>query len=431
MPTGLRIGDVLLMHANVSSGTITISNNATGWEELSHLSQALTNVVESYVWAIRVTDIGMLGPELTRTGGDYMIARIWVVSSVNGTTATDGIVGSRNTLSGGSVFTLSHTTFNTTEDDATIVYIGQTGFDGTGSDMSNDVDDSASNVLGAAVLAYDGTTTGNGGGYTVAQGYLRTAGATGQLDWMHGSAKSWCKHAFAFQGTVQNAVAPVITEVTIEGAIDYNDPIEVGAVDDVSLSSVIITATYGADYVGGAITETVYDGTAFSTAFLTDSTVTGTLVAGLDFYLDRDGGWPSEDVDINVIAVDAQGNVATDTFTYTTNFVPVPIDAVPPTITNFVPPINTDLDKMEPIQFDVLDDLALGRILLEISFLGIDMPEPIYNGNGFTANYSNGENSVTPISGGFRFTVLRNGGWPSTQITVTPYAHDTSGNENT
>lgn len=206
LPTGLRVNQILIMHANVSSGTISITANSTGWVLLGQLTNAATNAVESYVWAMRVTDIAMGAPELTRTAGDYMIARIWTLSGAwEGGAVTDALCGSRETNSGAGVFTLSHTTFNTTQDDATIVYIGQTGFDGTGSDMTlGDIDHSAAAVgWYPAPIAVDGTTTGNGGGYAVAMAYKPFAGATGQLDWSHGSARSWCKHSYAFRGRAQ------------------------------------------------------------------------------------------------------------------------------------------------------------------------------------------------------------------------------------
>jgi hypothetical protein len=550
MPTGLQVGDILLMHANVSSGTISISANSTGWVEIAHLSQSATNIVEGYVWAMRVTNAGMSGPELTRTAGDYMIARIWVVRGAdNRGTVEDAIVGSRNTLSGAGVFTLSHTTFDTSADDATVVYIGQTGFDGTGSDMSGDVDDSGSNLLWPAVVAVDGTTTGNGGGYCVATGYKAFAGAVGQLDHTHGSAKSWCKHAFAFRGRVQDLTAPVIAAtpasastiddddsiqidvtdayagglasidvtaiypsgasdnvysssafganytngtnaissitngnrlvilrdgtgwpettmvirvtatdvqgnravsdlaytvtgffvasapavvaVTAEGAIATGDEIEVEATDaDGDLADVIITATYGADYVGGAITETIYEDGAFTAPFTAGSD-TDAIANGTAFQMVRAGGWPSEDVTIKVTAIDDGARVTIDEFVYTTNFVPDPGDVAEPEITNISPTPGTNIRPQTVFSFDVTDDLALALVLVAVSWRHPKTNELIvelaYDGTAFRGAYRGIANTKITIAGGFRFNVLRDGGWLASP-TLEWFPLDTSGN---
>lgn len=231
-------------------------------------------------------------------------------------------------------------------------------------------------------------------------------------------------------GEPVDETVPVITAVTVEGAIVVADPIELEVTDTGdNLDLIVISATYGADYVGDEITETVYDGAAFTGTFVTNST-TGAIANGFEYALERDGGWPSADVTINVTAIDDAGNSATDSLVYTTDFVEDLGDVTPPTISNFVPAADTAIAKTGTIQFDVLDvDSAFTRVMLIAQFTSVDQPELVYDGDDFTPNYSNGSNTVTTIANGFRFVLLRNGGWLSA-VSIIPIAIDASGNEN-
>lgn len=107
-------------------------------------------------------------------------------------------------------------------------------------------------------------------------------------------------------------------------------------------------------------------------------------------------------------------------------------DVTAPVLSNFNPPFGNSIGENEPITFDLTDNSGQMRlIILHGSYDGVVGHEVIHDGEGFgQRNYSNGSNVRTPISGGFRYTILRDGGWPGT-FTLYPFAVDTSGNENT
>ena len=105
-------------------------------------------------------------------------------------------------------------------------------------------------------------------------------------------------------------------------------------------------------------------------------------------------------------------------------------DVSPPTIENFVPSPDTEIGRSDPLQFDILDDSgSFTRIMVVAQFASVAQPEIVHDGEDFTDNYSNGSNTRTAIANGYRYVILRNGGWLS-QVSVTPLAIDAGGNEN-
>jgi hypothetical protein len=101
-------------------------------------------------------------------------------------------------------------------------------------------------------------------------------------------------------------------------------------------------------------------------------------------------------------------------------------DEVPPTIENFVPAVGTPLKRSDSIRFDVLDNVSsLRRAEIFVSLAGETYV--VHDGEKFRGQFSN-LSTRTPIAGGFRFTVKRNGGWTSPP-TFEVHAVDTSGNE--
>jgi len=100
-----------------------------------------------------------------------------------------------------------------------------------------------------------------------------------------------------------------------------------------------------------------------------------------------------------------------------------------PTISNFVPTAGSAITPTTAIQFDVLDDEAdFARIFVEVSFPdSTGITEVIHDGDGFQGLYSAASSRVI-ITGGFRYTVRRSGGWPGTpQFQV--FAIDHAGNQ--
>jgi hypothetical protein len=106
----------------------------------------------------------------------------------------------------------------------------------------------------------------------------------------------------------------------------------------------------------------------------------------------------------------------------------VPPVLIPPVVDGVDPAEGVPLTKNQPVAFDVTDNGTFRRILLTATFIGALAPEVIYDGTSFSALYSAGS-TQTGISGGYRFSLLRAGGWPGDLI-ITPYAFDTTGQEN-
>ena len=111
-----------------------------------------------------------------------------------------------------------------------------------------------------------------------------------------------------------------------------------------------------------------------------------------------------------------------------TVFAPTP-DIEAPTIVNFDPPLGTILQATEAVSFDVLDNSgAFARIIVGVRFTdGVE--EIIHDGDSFTGFYAL-QSSRTVVSTGFRYSVLRQGGWP-TAPTFRIFPIDASGNDGT
>jgi hypothetical protein len=95
-----------------------------------------------------------------------------------------------------------------------------------------------------------------------------------------------------------------------------------------------------------------------------------------------------------------------------------------PVIGNFSPSVGTPIGRNESVSFDVTDDTGLLRAEIWVT-LGIDT-FVVHDGDVFLGAFAISTRST--IAGGFRFTVRRNGGWPSSP-TFTIHATDTAGQE--
>jgi hypothetical protein len=111
------------------------------------------------------------------------------------------------------------------------------------------------------------------------------------------------------------------------------------------------------------------------------------------------------------------------------------VDEVAPEITNFVPDTDTSIRTETVLQFDITDEtgLALVALLASMEIDGAEVVEVIHDGDTFRGNYQGSSNTRTAISGGYRYTVKRDGGWPIEDgevvgINIEFLALDTSGN---
>ena len=212
------------------------------------------------------------------------------------------------------------------------------------------------------------------------------------------------------------------TPAPAEGAtVDADDVISVD-VSDEGLALVFIWAEYDEEDAP----ELIHDGSDFTPAYM-DSTKTP-IADGYTFALEAMDGWRNAFI-IHVLAIDDAGNSATDSFAYTgPEVLPGGGDAVRPTISN-VTPAPGSISYTQSISLDVTDDSgSLAKVLLVIQFTHQDAPELVHDGDVFTAPYQVGS-TRTPITNGYRYTLIRNSGWPAS-FTLTPFALDASGNEN-
>lgn len=108
-----------------------------------------------------------------------------------------------------------------------------------------------------------------------------------------------------------------------------------------------------------------------------------------------------------------------------------PVDSTPPQITNLTPAAGSSLDANEPITLDVTDETGFGRVAILASFsdgIGGEIVEVVHDGDAFRGNYLGVINLRTNITDGFRFTILRDGGWTAAP-TFEFLAVDAGGNE--
>lgn len=106
------------------------------------------------------------------------------------------------------------------------------------------------------------------------------------------------------------------------------------------------------------------------------------------------------------------------------------VDGIAPVITNFSPAIGVEVSASTPVQFDVTDNGTFRRLMILMS-MPTDPTETadlVHDGDSFRGEYTAAVNTRVSISGGFRFTVLRAGGWLATPKAEF-FVIDTGGNE--
>lgn len=103
-------------------------------------------------------------------------------------------------------------------------------------------------------------------------------------------------------------------------------------------------------------------------------------------------------------------------------------DTTLPVVTIVSPAPSTNISGTTPLVFDVTDNGAFRRIAVRLKFTGQNW-EFVHDGDAFSPGYQANSTRVA-ISGGFRYSVRKDGGWPVGQVPrLTVYAIDTGGNE--
>jgi hypothetical protein len=118
--------------------------------------------------------------------------------------------------------------------------------------------------------------------------------------------------------------------------------------------------------------------------------------------------------------------VASDPWYLFSGSPPVP-DTTPPVVSGYSPTVGTPIAATTPLVFDVTEETSIRRILVTVEIPAGRGHEVAHDGDAFTATYASGSTRA-PISGGYRYTLLRRGGW-SAAPTIHVFAFDSAGNE--
>jgi hypothetical protein len=81
-----------------------------------------------------------------------------------------------------------------------------------------------------------------------------------------------------------------------------------------------------------------------------------------------------------------------------------------PTIVVVMPPEVSGVEVTQPLVIDATDENEEVRLMVVARFEGRGFEEVVHNGARFTPNY-NAKSSRTELEHGYRYTVIRNGGW--------------------
>lgn len=114
--------------------------------------------------------------------------------------------------------------------------------------------------------------------------------------------------------------------------------------------------------------------------------------------------------------------------TWNTHYNINPIPIAYPTVENVIPSTGSNIQPGQIIQFDVTTTNMLKRVFVLIKFNSLNIYEVCHDGTAFAPNYNNVNCMRNIITNGYRYTILRSGGWPDAP-TIVADAFDTSGGE--
>lgn len=97
-----------------------------------------------------------------------------------------------------------------------------------------------------------------------------------------------------------------------------------------------------------------------------------------------------------------------------------------PIVSNVTPAPGTPITAAAVIGVDVTDDASLRRVLVTVAFPSLGRTELAHDGDGFTQQY--GLSRRDNITGGYRYALQRQGGWPASPRLLV-YAVDADGEE--
>lgn len=218
----------------------------------------------------------------------------------------------------------------------------------------------------------------------------------------------------------RDVTPPVIDAFSpsVGSTIAHDDTITFHVTDDGEVSLGVVAVEFS-----DGTAELIFDGTDFTTPYA-GSTVTP-ITDGAELTIARAAGWRGPNMSLFVYIIDAGGNIATGyPFAFSVSD-PVTEDTTPPEVGEFSPPVGSTIAHDDTITFDVTDDVGLSPIAVGFEFPGLPA-ELVFDGDALQVGYTG--STVTPISGGYRYTLSRAAGWPTATMTLFVQAIDTAGN---
>src|SRR6185295_13581677 len=151
---------------------------------------------------------------------------------------------------------------------------------------------------------------------------------------------------------------------------------------------------------------------------------------GWRFTFHRDGGWPDTDVRLRVMAQSSTPFGATfDWTTTSTGEIVHYVLGDPPAFALVSPATPGPIADTAALVLDVTDpDGNLEGELLAVEMGSVT--EQVWNGAAFVPPYAT-SSTRTPVTNGYRFSVVRDGGWRAASITLHSVAYDDHGNDAT
>lgn len=97
-------------------------------------------------------------------------------------------------------------------------------------------------------------------------------------------------------------------------------------------------------------------------------------------------------------------------------------------LSNINPPSGLTIQESAPVTFDLTSTASLIQAVISAEYADAGVVELVYDStSGLTPYYRNASDSVTPITNGFHFSILRTPTWPGELVRIRVYATDSTG----
>lgn len=278
-----QIGDIALLIVETDNQAVTLSSNASNFVEVSSSPQGVAGTRLTVFWT-RATSASMTNPTVADSG-NHQIAQIITFRGVLATGNPWDVITGNTTSTSSTSFTIPGAT--TTADNTLVVTIVSNGNDTTTAQASGWTN---SNLTSLTERTNVNTTSGNGGGFSVATGIKTTAGNYGNTTGTLLNSST--------QARMSLALKPIFPTFSIadsslaEGNSGYSNMNFTVTLSNTANATVNYTtsngtATVGSDYnatsgtltftSGGATTQTIAVPIAGDTIYELDETFTVTL----------------------------------------------------------------------------------------------------------------------------------------------------------